>query len=379
MFCLGTVDLLQAQNHTAIAQKKVVVESFTGSWCGLCPAGFVTADQIRQQFGDDVIMVSVHISDPMSIEATRQLSETYSGGGVNVFLLDRYLFPDQRFVQFNFTYEPIETKIIEQLGNSSPVNIRFIDYKYDEQQQSIIASLSATFYETLPEADWRFNLWLVEDSVQIEANSYHQANFFHQEPNHPYQGAGNPIPNYIHRHVLRASTGDAWGIAQSLPLQIDSGMTFYYTDTIPLSPYWQPTQLSLIGLVQQYHEATTQRAILNAAQQKLITETITFPEDSTLTGALAANNNTSYFQLQTYPNPSQEQIIISMQLDKPMPFKVYVSDFLGRTVTVLNEEKQPKKQANLVWHHQKEKMEAGIYFIVVELEDERKSQKVIVY
>ena len=64
----------QAESHTAVASlittspaltHNVVVEEFTGTWCGWCTRGIVGLEMLKRQFGDRVITVAAHSSDPM--------------------------------------------------------------------------------------------------------------------------------------------------------------------------------------------------------------------------------------------------------------------------------------------------------------------------
>ena len=47
------------------AKKKVLVEEFTAFWCGACPTGYVGLQKLRKQFGNDVVLVSLHRNDPI--------------------------------------------------------------------------------------------------------------------------------------------------------------------------------------------------------------------------------------------------------------------------------------------------------------------------
>lgn len=48
-----------------IVDHKVVIEEFTGFWCGWCPKGIVAMEKAKQQYGDNVIVVAVHINDAL--------------------------------------------------------------------------------------------------------------------------------------------------------------------------------------------------------------------------------------------------------------------------------------------------------------------------
>ena len=48
-----------------IVPHKVVIEEFTGFWCGWCPKGIVAMEKARQIYGDDIVIVTVHHNDAL--------------------------------------------------------------------------------------------------------------------------------------------------------------------------------------------------------------------------------------------------------------------------------------------------------------------------
>lgn len=54
-------------NMTDVPTVVPVIEEFTGTWCGWCPVGFVGLQSIHDTYGDKVVLIAVHDSDPMTI------------------------------------------------------------------------------------------------------------------------------------------------------------------------------------------------------------------------------------------------------------------------------------------------------------------------
>ena len=90
--CLAVIVLLLLtyQNGKAQTNRKIILEDITAAWCGLCPEGLATSNQITNNFAN-VIPIAIHIADPMEIPETATIGDIYTGSGVNAFLLDRYL------------------------------------------------------------------------------------------------------------------------------------------------------------------------------------------------------------------------------------------------------------------------------------------------
>lgn len=67
--------------------RNVVIEEFTGIWCGYCPAGIVTMEAIREDYPDgSLIPVCVHVDDALAAASFTQVIELNSGGVPNALL-----------------------------------------------------------------------------------------------------------------------------------------------------------------------------------------------------------------------------------------------------------------------------------------------------
>jgi hypothetical protein len=56
--------------------KKVLLEEFTGSWCGWCPRGIYAIQQLEAKYPNSFIPVSFHNSDPMQISTGQDTLES---------------------------------------------------------------------------------------------------------------------------------------------------------------------------------------------------------------------------------------------------------------------------------------------------------------
>lgn len=74
--CTGAVKV-----WNEIAQRKVLMEEFTGTWCGYCPAGAVGMELLARDYPDTFVGVAAHYSngDPMEVSAYNQLVTEVSG------------------------------------------------------------------------------------------------------------------------------------------------------------------------------------------------------------------------------------------------------------------------------------------------------------
>lgn len=397
LWCLCALVLWQG--NAAIAQnngnKKVILEHLTGAWCGLCPEGMVTMRQLSSNF-PDLIPVAMHVDDVMTIPSGANLGELYTGSGVNAFLLDRYLFPDEQFVPFTFQYDPLAEKVAERLAEPSPVALRWHSISLDTLSRTLSASMSAHFDQAVASYnDLRFNLWLLEDSVMQAGSTYAQVNYFDVAPGYFYTGAGNPMYDFPHRHVLRASLGNEYGTPASLPTPaaIAPQDSFVVTYTYSLPEHWNLAQLSLVGLVQNYDSTDYHHnQILNAQQISLrealapyvlptdttIVTTDTTQVDTTATGWQPTMGNTVCIAAQAYPNPANQQLHLSAQLPTYINTAVcwYLYDATGNCVASLPQAATNNQQYHLTYDTQA--LSNGIYVVGIKAQNQQWYGRVVI-
>lgn len=362
--------------------KKIILEELTGTWCGFCPQGSVTLDSLTKQF-DNVIGVSVHVSDPMANEFTEGIAETYSSGGVNVFLLDRYLFEDKPFIQFSSDYQDLAEKVTERTNEEAKARVQVNNVSLDTLTRTLTATITTTFMRVLPAHNLGVNLWIVEDSVQQTTTGYQQANFYHAYDGHPFEGAGNPIPNFVHRHVLRKAVGGVWGTTRTFPVRMTkAGQQYVYTYTTVLDENWDLAQLSLIGLVQKNGASHLDREILNAEKVKLSTALNTPTIVTNELAILHTKTEASNLPItKVYPSPFTHQLQVNIQsLDSKLPTTITVFNSLGEMVKTIYEGTLDTGQHSFIWTVNKDrrkKMETGLYLVSIQQGNKRSTQKVI--
>lgn len=319
--------------HAQTYSRKVVLENITGTWCGLCPEGNHTAQLLEESFGANIIPIGIHIEDPMTIPTTDAVGEYYTGGGTNAFLLDRYLFPDQQFVPFTFEVTPLSEKIAERLITPPVCSVHLDHVNYDLLTRQLSIRVYTTFLEEVNNyQDLRLNLYITEDSIRSSDTGYSQTNFFNTASGYFYTGAGNPMVNYPHRHVLRAALGNVWGTASSinsLPQNIVAGTSFEHTYTYTLSETWDIDKINIIGLVQNYNANDfTDNEILNA-EDISIAEILTAMQADTIQTAITPTN----LQIEKiYPNPAQHQLTLQVLQKENTPTHIALYDLAGKHI-----------------------------------------------
>jgi hypothetical protein len=217
-----------------------------------------------------------------------------------------------------------------RLGHIVPAEISGT-HTYNSSTRALNVDVTATFRAAVS-GDFRLNCYVVEDSVVGPNNSqYNQVNYYNTVSGHPYQGAGNPIIGFVHRHVLRATLGGPWGTAGSIPATTTDGgvYTQNYTYTIPASygtVTANPNKMYVVYAIQEYNASTNGRPVHNAMQQKI--------GSATTVGSTLTNNQT---EVNVFPNPFAGQTNIQFTLGKQENVQGRILDLTGKQVGVFNQ------------------------------------------
>lgn len=188
-----------------IPKRKVVIEDYTGTWCGFCPGVAVAIKELRNATSH-VAIVAIHkesggISDPLNFPRIGELQ--------TVFNVDNG-FPKARI---NRTVDWPRPYVLEQVTSMAGTNT---DVSIAVNSQLTGSNLSVNVkvvYENGSIPGDKLVVYLLENGVVAP-----QANYFDRTPGHEYEGLGNPIPRYIHDDGLRNSLSNLFGDAiPSLP------------------------------------------------------------------------------------------------------------------------------------------------------------------
>ncbi len=187
-----------------IPKRKVVIEDYTGTWCGFCPALVVAIDTLKSRT-NYIAVVSIHKTansypDPLDFEQIGDLQDEFGVGDG---------FPK---AQINRTEEWIsragpefiieDTGILAMAGSETNVSIA-INSQLNGSDLTVEAKV---IYKDGSQPGDKLVVYLLESGVMAD-----QANYFDQTPGHPFEGKGNPIENYIHNEGLRNSLSALFG------------------------------------------------------------------------------------------------------------------------------------------------------------------------
>jgi hypothetical protein len=256
------------------ADKRVLVEQFTGTWCVWCPDGSVQMSLIEKQH-EDAVLIAIHAggNDQMIVPEGQQISDLYTPS-FPMAMVDRYKFdPSSVTVPMGRTQNAWLKATAERNQHITPVKVK-IDKNYDANSRTINATVTADFIDFAYPGDLRIHFMVVEDRVVGEGRGYDQSNAFSNNqsfPNHIYFSEPNPIPGYVHRNVLRAVPSGAEGTPRVISNAPAPGDSFSRTYSYTLPEGYNEKEISLVAFVAYHDDArVAERFVLNATEVKLV-------------------------------------------------------------------------------------------------------------
>ena len=295
-----------------IADKVVLVEEFTGCWCGFCPFGADSVHALVKQFPDRLVAIAYHQADPMQVVTDPDMLKSQGGyfgiSGFPTATVDRVLFPDKTEIPIDRDVWGIKAE--ERISNSpSPVIISLSEKSYDRNTKAMSVKVTLRFTaDVAPPV--RLNI------VEVESGfNYEQHKYLPDELLYPY----------YHQHVARLMIPDITGEVVSESSPMTNGSTWSKTFSF-ISVDSVAENAELITFVHQ-GTSTTQGEVLQANIEDLMSQAAVAVERIEAPKEYALGQN--------YPNPFNPGTTISYSVPVTGFVSVKVFDILGKQVATL--------------------------------------------
>lgn len=340
---------------TSATTKGLVLEKFSGAWCGNCPNAALTIAQLANDY-EEVHALTVHTGDLMEFDDG--IREAFGVLGVPAVMADRTLFADENFEVFNAS-NAIQ-HVEERLMAYSPVDVS-VEASFNPVSREISGTITADFADYMV-GDLNFMLFVREDSVVGMGTGYDQSSYYNGTPGHPLEGLGNPIIGYNHNYVLRALPFGPFGLAGAMPEVVNQGDLFTQSFSYTLPEAFDETKIKVIGAVAQSGGAAGEREILNSG----ITELTQLVD--------IENADLSDNKLLVYPNPAKELVHISWS-DFSVAHQLEVLDVSGKVLFSLNKSTLAGQSIHIPTQH----IGKGIFLIVVNTDKGQLVEKLVIH
>ena len=201
--------------------RKVLLEEFTGQLCVNCPAAHKIIESLQEQYGDDLIVVSIHAGS-FGIAAPVGLMEEEGDIYADRWNIKSY---PQGVVDRTGSAETMDkwaATIRNDLAKDTDLQLNMqVNVSDNDNLINITTELL-----TSSNLDGFLQLWVVENGIVT----------FQQD-------GRNIIPNYVHNNVFRACVNGIWG--QELPLQ--GHLVKSVENAITIEEDWNLDNLYIVG------------------------------------------------------------------------------------------------------------------------------------
>ena len=233
--------------------KKVIIEEFTGAWCGYCPDGAYRLENIISENIGNVIGVSAHSGDAMEASQTYFLESTYLNPGYPSGMVDRFNYNGS--VSMNRGYWAYIAS--EQLLKVASCGLA-IKSKVNGNTANV--NVHAGF-NAIVDGEHRLTVYLIEDGVVGAGNGYDQMNFYDLDTASTFYDLGNPIEGYEHNHTLRFTLSEPLGDIIDSSVLV-SGGEYIAEYEVDISPY-DLNNLSIVAFVNYVGSTYLEHEVLN--------------------------------------------------------------------------------------------------------------------
>lgn len=212
--------------------KRVLVEDFTGAWCGYCPRVAYAIDQLLTQTNDAVI-VAIHRGnasgsnvDPFNFSGASALESQIGLTGYPTAQLNRTT---------RWTY-PEPSNVAQAVNLTSGTNPRLgIAMSSTTTGSNVDLSVKVKFGDDF--SNLRLVVYVLEDNL-----IYNQTNYT------TYYGGGSVITNFVHNNVVRAVLTSSI-LGESITGTTTSGNEYIKNFSYTIPGTYQANKLHFVALV----------------------------------------------------------------------------------------------------------------------------------
>ena len=242
-----------------------VIEEFTGTWCQWCPRGTVGMEKIHETYGDQVVQIAAHNSDPMAISAYTSIINAYCDGFPGS-ITDRRYNADPSFSSLKNVLETYAFKRI------TPAVISLSAEWDSNEQKKVVFNTTTRFSYNDDSGQYGIAFVLVEDGLKGTGSNWAQQNAYSGNGTGDmlwWGKQGSSVSGIEYNHVAVAGWSVQNGVNNSINPTITAGenQNYSYTGSISTNSLIQDkTKLKAIALLIDRTNGT----IVNAAQSAIV-------------------------------------------------------------------------------------------------------------
>ncbi|MFZ1694689.1 MAG: Omp28 family outer membrane lipoprotein [Flavobacteriales bacterium] len=242
-------------------KRRALLEEFTGHHCNNCPAAHAVAAQLKNLYGDELIIVSLHAAANFnsSFIATQSNADgsyatdfrtpegqTYATNYAVTFLPSGMVSRKPYNSSTVLSSASWGSAIEEIVNEDALFDVWVSDLQHNAGANTVTATVKVAVLEAVT-GEFKLTTYLLEDNVvDWQYNS---------------QATPPDVPNYNHRHVFRKTLDGAWGqVAIAAGANQGDTLTFTYTG-VSMDPAWNAANCELVS----YMYKTSNSEVMQAA------------------------------------------------------------------------------------------------------------------
>ncbi len=217
-----------------IPKRKVVIEDYTGTWCGFCPRATEAIHEVHD-LTNDITVVAIHETgsgdpDLLDFSQMEELKDVFNIGGFPQVRLNRttdWVFP---------TFDVAD--VMAMAGTDTNFAIA-INSELSEEND-LVVEVEVVYEEGSLPGD-KLVVYLLESGVIQD-----QKNYFNNVEESIYYQAGSPILDFEHNHGLRNSLSNLTGDEISGTAELES---YIRTFSLTVPDHYNKENLSIVAMV----------------------------------------------------------------------------------------------------------------------------------
>lgn len=185
---------------TQFGQHKVVVEEYTGTWCGYCPKGAAGLERLARDLKDKSVCIAVHSGDKMETSSYAGIGQYVTGAPQAV--VDRSMVCDPYFGDKKYAFG-IGDVVKERAATAVPFDV-FIDVADGSNATTKNITANLLFYGDMGKCEYKAAFVLLEDGlIGTQANYFAGASGL-SEDLAKYASMPREIKNFVFDDVARS-------------------------------------------------------------------------------------------------------------------------------------------------------------------------------
>ena len=222
------------------AQRNVLVEELTGTWCQYCPGGIYYGDSLSHTY-DNVYFVAVHTIDAMANEEYATHTGLTSAPAANIGRK-----------HMNKSFDKWFETTLAYMNDGQEQSTVDVSATFEPGSRVVNITVSATAKSNMG-GNYRFAAIVVEDAITGPAPHYNQANNYSGSSYYVggFESLPNPVPaeRMAYDHVGRHLISDFDGAEGSFPSSLNAGQTATYEFSYTLPEEYNEDYVRIIGLL----------------------------------------------------------------------------------------------------------------------------------